>query len=217
MSSVSLVSLSERLLNQNAAQGQDVQASQKSSTPQDNQEALNVAQDQFTPSAQNNRAQTSAQAAGLFSVPQSQLFSPAANSLLQQVPSSPTNQNSAAGQPITPPIQPGQISSAVAPQPTTAPTTDSTYTQQQLQPLNEALVSLGLSQQDIQKLDQIAAISSDFSPAAFTALAYQMEELAQQSSQAATSTASTTAASAGQSGQTSGFAASNSKTLVANS
>lgn len=200
MSSVSLVNLSDRLLNQSAAQGQDVPASQKLPVPKDDQQPANVAEDQFTPSAQSNQGQTTAQAAGLFSVQQPQFFSPAANSVLQQSPSATSTSN--------------QVSAAAAPEPTSPPTTDSTYTQQQLQPLNEALLSLGLSQQDIQKLDQIAAISNNFSPAAFTALAYQMEELAQQATQTASST-SAAAAAASQTGQSAAVVTSNSKALVA--
>jgi hypothetical protein len=65
----------------------------------------------------------------------------------------------------------------------TAATTETAATQQQLQALNQALESLGLSVQDIQKLDQIASVINDFSPAAFTALAYQLEILAQQTTQ----------------------------------
>lgn len=188
MSSVSLVSLSERLLNQNAAQGQDVQASQRLAVAQDDQHAVNVGEDQFTRSAENNHGPATAQAAGLFTVQQPQLFSPAANSVLQQGASPASNPVSREAQAGPSASQQNSISAAATPEPTSPPTTDSTYAQQQLQPLNEALVSLGLSQQDIQKLDQIAAISNNFSPAAFTALAYQMEELAQQASQTASST-----------------------------
>ena len=53
-------------------------------------------------------------------------------------------------------------------------------TQQQLQTLNQALAALGLSAQDIQQVDRIATVINDFNPSAFTALAYQLEELAQQ-------------------------------------
>lgn len=180
MSSVSLVSLSERLLSQNAAQGQDIQASQKLPVAQDDRQAAKVTEDQFTSSGHSNHGETTAQAAGLFTVQQPPLFAPAANSALQQAASSTPSSKKVleATQPAASASPQNAISTAAAPEQTSPPTTDSTYTQQQLQPLNEALLSLGLSQQDIQKLDQIAAISNDFSPAAFTALAYQMEELA---------------------------------------
>jgi hypothetical protein len=45
--------------------------------------------------------------------------------------------------------------------------------------LNNALTALGLTPQEIQQLDQIASITNDFNPNAFTALAYQLEALAQ--------------------------------------
>lgn len=51
--------------------------------------------------------------------------------------------------------------------------------QQQLQSLNQSLVALGLSAQEIQELDHIASIINDFNPLAFTSLAFQLEELAQ--------------------------------------
>jgi hypothetical protein len=59
-------------------------------------------------------------------------------------------------------------------------TSNLAVTQRQLQALNQALAALGLSSQDIQQLDRIASIINDFNPSAFTALAYQLEVLAQQ-------------------------------------
>ncbi|MGH9741172.1 MAG: hypothetical protein ACRD51_02345 [Candidatus Acidiferrum sp.] len=79
--------------------------------------------------------------------------------------------------------QPATTTASAAPSNSASGTALSTSTQQQLQTLNQALASLGLSPQDIQKLDQIASIINDFNPAAFTALAYQLEELAKQTSQ----------------------------------
>lgn len=60
---------------------------------------------------------------------------------------------------------------------TTAP--GSLVLQQQLQSLNQSLVALGLSAQEIQELDHIASIINDFNALAFTSLAFQLEELAQ--------------------------------------
>ena len=51
--------------------------------------------------------------------------------------------------------------------------------QQQIQTLNASLAALGLTPQEIQELDQIASIINNFDPAAFTALAYQLEQIAQ--------------------------------------
>ena len=61
----------------------------------------------------------------------------------------------------------------------------------QLQTLNNALAALGLDRAEIQKVDRIASSTGDFSPAAFTSLAYQLEALARDLAQrpAATSTA----------------------------
>lgn len=61
--------------------------------------------------------------------------------------------------------------------------------QQQLQALNNSLVTLGLTPQQITQLDQIAAIISDFNPTFFTALAYQLQELAQAQQALASATA----------------------------
>jgi hypothetical protein len=48
-----------------------------------------------------------------------------------------------------------------------------------LQALNLSLAALGLSRQDINQLDQIASTINDYSPAAYTARAFQLEALAQ--------------------------------------
>lgn len=61
--------------------------------------------------------------------------------------------------------------------------------QQQLQALNNSLVTLGLTPQQITQLDQIATIISDFNPTFFTALAYQLQELAQAQQALASATA----------------------------
>ncbi|MGC1087053.1 MAG: hypothetical protein WA894_01340 [Candidatus Acidiferrum sp.] len=209
MSSVSLANLSGPLLNQNSEQSPEVQTSQKSPAAQAGQESLNAVQDQFTPSAQSGQVQASAQAAGLFTVPQTPLFSSAAGSLLGQAPANFPSQTASENSASSPANQTEVVAAAAAPTPTIPPTTDSAYSQQELQPLNEALTSLGLSQQQIQELDQIATITNDFSPAAFTAQAYQLEELALQNSQQATTTANS-------GNQTANQAASNPRSLAEN-
>jgi hypothetical protein len=60
--------------------------------------------------------------------------------------------------------------------------------QQQFQSLNTALAALGLTPQEIQQLDRIASILNDFDPTAYTALAYQLEQLAQAQQPTATPT-----------------------------
>jgi hypothetical protein len=59
-------------------------------------------------------------------------------------------------------------------------TVDSPAAQQQLQALNLALTASGLSPQGIQELDQIASVTQDYNPSAYTTQAYQLEALAQQ-------------------------------------
>ena len=213
MSLVGLVNLAERLSNQNSTESQQTQAPQKTAAVQTNPTTHGVADDQFTPSPQNGQAQSSAQDAGLFSVTQISFFSAAAEFLLGQATAPAANQTTpgnSAGAANTPAPQNANANAVVAPeavsqQPVvpitnftpaaTAPAATSTATsnlaatQQQLQTLNQALTALGLSQQDIQQLDRIASIINDFNPSAFTALAYQLEVLAQQVAPQAAATA----------------------------
>ncbi len=69
--------------------------------------------------------------------------------------------------------------------------------QTQLETLNNALAALGLSAADIQQIDQVASLTNDFSPTAFTSLAYQLEAQAQNSAAPTSSAQSTQAAVAG--------------------
>ncbi len=243
MSLVGLVSLAERLLNQNPAPGQDTQTVQKPASPQSTHGSQSAGEDQFTPSTQSSQAQTSAQDAGLFRVTQLSFFSAAADFLLGQNAAAPTNltaggpptsnanpsapqttnansqvtQTAVAPSPGTPAlaalVQPpsragngtnadntlnAQRAALATLVPTAATTTGSATIQQQLQTLNQALAALGLSPQDIQQLDRIASVIKDFNPQAYTALVYQLEELAQQNSnQASAPTAANNQSAAG--------------------
>lgn len=67
----------------------------------------------------------------------------------------------------------------------------------QLQTLNNALQALGLSTVEINQIDQIASLSSNFDPNAFTSLAYQ---LLTQSPEAAKQTAANVTPAAGAAG-----------------
>lgn len=69
--------------------------------------------------------------------------------------------------------------------------------EQQLATLNQSLVALGLSPQEIQQLDRIASVINDFNPLAFTSLAFQLEQLAQLSAPQAGATAPATTENAG--------------------
>lgn len=97
----------------------------------------------------------------------------------------------AADRPVAPPAQTGSTpsDSRVGGTNGTNGTTGSLAIQQQIQTLNTALASLGLTAQEIQQLDRIASIVNDFNPAAFTALAYQLEQIA--AAQAAATTTGT--------------------------
>src|SRR6266852_2967755 len=85
MATIGLVSLTERLLNQTAGQAQEPQAAPPSRANENNG-ITGATVDQFTPSAQN-----AAEAAGLFTVSQITLFSPAAEFLLAQAPNPQAN------------------------------------------------------------------------------------------------------------------------------
>ena len=77
-------------------------------------------------------------------------------------------------------IAPAEASNAGSVQATALP-----GTQNQIQSFNQALAALGLQNNDIQKLDQIAALVNSFSPTAFSDLISQFRALAQQQAQLA--------------------------------
>ena len=99
MALTALIRLSEQLLNETAA----AQGAGSPQTPVNatgnttNSPAAPAARDQFVPSTQNNAAAANAEAAGLFRVAQSSLFTAAADSLLAQT--APARQRNAASQP----------------------------------------------------------------------------------------------------------------------
>lgn len=136
-------------------------------------------EDLFIPSSQTLQSQATAQAAGLFSVPQPSFFSAAAHSVLR--PNAPAQAGAAqAATPVAPAAHAGTAASpATAASVATASTTSLAAAQEQLQSLNLALAALGLSTQDIRQLDQIASIRNNYNPSAYTAQAYQLEVLAQ--------------------------------------
>jgi hypothetical protein len=159
MALVSIVNLAERLLNQTAGQAQDAPVQPKPARPTAEPGALAAPpEDQFTPSVQNEAAQ----AAGLFTVRRSPVFSPAADSLLAS--------------PATP--------QATAPPATIEPanTANTQNPKVQLQKLNNTLAALGLSRTDIQRVDNIASLIETFDPTVFTSLVYQLKALARQAS-----------------------------------
>jgi myosin heavy subunit len=195
---ISPVNLTELLLNSTAEQAQESQAPAPSKANANNGTTAAATGDQFTLSAQN-----AAQAAGLFTVSQVTLFSAAAEALLAQAAAPPPNPanttapaanfsaapaaqesvaaNSAAAAPAlaaATALATSATANAAAANAAAAPVTTASVAQQ-LQTLNSALVALGLSQADINKIDSVAGFINDFNPAAFTNLANQLETLAQ--------------------------------------
>jgi hypothetical protein len=133
--------------------------------------------DQFTPATQSTE-----QDAGLFTVNQISLFSPAAAALIAPAIAS------ALATPATAKVLGADTNTGPAP---TVATREG-----QLQTLNSALNRLGLSNANISKIDRIADVTQNFNPEAFSILARQL--LAQQGNQdatAATAPAQTKAAS----------------------
>ena len=213
MSHLGLVNLAQRLLNQTLGQGQDPRVTSKTATTAANKNDRPLASgDQFTPSTHTDQSQNTAQAAGLFQVSESTLFSAAAQFLFTQTATPAQNAVPApAAQPTvtTQPAAKAVSSAAIVPSPappttagtsTLAPTTPASplttpatataaapdtvaAIQAQLQGLNNALAALGIPQSDFARIDQIAAIINDFSPVAFSALVTQLEALAQAVSQ----------------------------------
>lgn len=149
MATIGLVSLTERLLNQTAGQAQEPQAAAPNRTSANNG-AFAATDDQFTPSAPN-----AAQAAGLFTVSQITLFSPAAEFLLAQTPDPQANPVNAADTAanFAAPRSATAANAAAARAAASAPATTSANIQHQLQLLNNALAALGLNSTDIQKIE----------------------------------------------------------------
>jgi hypothetical protein len=160
-----------------------------------------VPEDTFTPSAQSNAAQATAQDAGIFQVSQgaltavtaSILFARANPNAIQSAASARAASASAANtgntQPGTPqnvnlPAIPGQL---FGPSPTglalPAKAAPATNEQAQIVALNAGLPALGLSKVEIQEIDSLAAQIQNFNPATYTDLVNQFEALAQQATQ----------------------------------
>ncbi|MGA2096171.1 MAG: hypothetical protein ABSH39_07725 [Candidatus Acidiferrum sp.] len=98
MSAIGLVNLAQRLSNQGNPTSQETQSAQKTAPAEEKQGAQGLRQDSFTPSSLIGQGQTGAQAAGLFTAPQTTIFSPAATLLLQHQTAPQANQVSTAAQ-----------------------------------------------------------------------------------------------------------------------
>ena len=160
-----------------------------------------VAEDRFTPSAQNEFAQTTAQDAGIFQVGQGVRTEIAANFRFDQATRNP-DQNEAAAQAATAatanagsaqadaganpgaPVNGSQQGNVVTPAEAAANGPAATENVQvEIQALNAALPALGLTNAQIQQIDRIASLVNNFNPAAYTNLVNQFEALAQRSAQ----------------------------------
>jgi hypothetical protein len=167
-------------------------------------------QDSFTPSAQNNSAQATAQDAGLFQVSQFALSSATADVLTAQAAPPQPAQLALAGTtdvatsqaapptalnvqtpapPAPAPIPadtPALPTPVAAPQATSSAAAATAITPGQLQSLNEHLLGLGLSNSDIQDIDRIASVAKNSNPAVYNDLIQQFEaQAAQQTALAA--------------------------------
>lgn len=204
MALTSIANLVESIAKQFGGQGNNTQQATQAAGTVNASASTTSTEDTFTPSNQNNSPQGAAQEAGLFQVSQSALFAATAGSLASQTTHLQTNQspdpaqiapvaaiNTSAALPIPsaningPSIATSQIFAAPSVQ--TAPGAN---TQDQIQAFNDALAALGLSNNDIQKLDQIASLVNVFSPTAFSDLIGQFQALAKQAAQLSTANTS---------------------------
>lgn len=133
--------------------------------------------DTFTPSSQNSSAVVTAQDAGLFQLSHATLSFAVSNALSGQ----------AALPEAAPPQQEVQAPVAAPPQSTANATASAVIgNQAELQSLNTVLLGLGLSNDAIQNIDQIASSIDEFNPTVYASLIQQYTaQLAQQSGSAA--------------------------------
>jgi len=182
----------EDLVNQQLRQRQEKQSG-TTATATDIAGNKGVAQDSFTPSAQTDSAQATAQAAGIFQLNQGAVTpdiapaqtTPNANQnalAVQAATAATTNagatQTATGVNPDTPAIAPQLADSALAVQAATPVSTATPSVQDQIQSLNTALAALGLNNSDIQQIDRIATVIQNFNPSAYSDLINQFESLA---------------------------------------
>ena len=162
-----------------------------------------VAEDTFTPSAQNNSALLAAQEAGIFQVTPGALAAVSTNLVIGQAnpnadpsgapaPNVPADETTGGAPQAATGTNPGAQASTAQPAatPTGAPraatsAAASPSEQVKIQALNAALPALGLTNQQIQQIDRIATLVQDFNPGAYINLVNQYEAQAQSASQQA--------------------------------
>jgi hypothetical protein len=187
MALTSIVNIVQSLTRDSLAQGPENQLTAQPAANSNSSRLAALIQDSFTPSNQaNSSAQGAAQEAGLFQVSQFSLA--AAGSLVIQ---SQPQGNPNPAPPLAPPaitiVTASPPAAAVEPNtpasPPPAQTVSLVNAPSQILVFNQALAALGLNNNDIQKLDQIATLVNVFSPIAFTDLIRQFQALAQQVAQ----------------------------------
>jgi hypothetical protein len=140
--------------------------------------------DTFTPSSQNSSAVVTAQDAGLFQLSHATLSFVVSNALSGHGALPEAAPPAAA---VAQPQQEAQVQSQVAAPPqSTANASAVIGNQAELQSLNTVLFGLGLSNDAIQNIDQIASSIDEFNPTVYASLIQQYTaQLAQQSGSAA--------------------------------
>lgn len=185
MALTNIVNIVQSLTKQSLAQGsENLPTAQLTANTNTSRLAAPI-QDSFTPSNPTNSTQGAAQEAGLFQVSQFSLAVAAAGTLALQAAQPRANENPAPAQ--TAPAAATDIAATppVAAQAPGAPvqTVSVANTQGQILAFNQALAAIGLDNNDIEKLDQIATLVNLFSPTAFNDLIRQFQVLAQQAAQ----------------------------------
>jgi hypothetical protein len=201
-----IVNIVQSLSKESLAQGTDnPQAAQLAASTSSSRLSALI-QDSFTPSNQTSSTQGAAQEAGLFQVSPLALAALEAGSLaLQaaqpQASATPSPEQNAPPAPANPgatlPSATVDLNAPAAAQPSPAPvqTVSVVNTPSQILAFNQALAALGLNNNDIEKLDQIATLVNLFSPTAFNDLIRQFQALAQQAAQLSAVNASGTSTS----------------------
>jgi len=191
MALIGLVNLAERLFSQTQGNPNEDSGLTTKSPKGNGSEATQLKpSDEFRPSSGN-----AANDAGLFHVSQASVFTTAATVLLVQHENAAHAANNATTAPATAanPAGGGTTNAAVAAAPAAA-ASGTAQIQTELQSLNAALISLGLSADEIAAIDRVAQLIRNFSPAAFTSLVNQLNVLAQDTAQPEATTTTNTAA-----------------------
>jgi hypothetical protein len=195
MSVESISSLVQNLSGQAFGQTQDTQGATNASPTAPAANAV-LAEDTFTPSTQDGSAQTTAQDAGIF-----QLAPGTLTALNPNVPFAPTTQftyqNGApahaapvgiakAGATQSSDTTKTGVSANASQQTADTPAAQaassaaaSANIQLQIQSLNAALPTLGLTNTEINQIDRIASLIQNFNPAAYASMVSQFEALGQ--------------------------------------